>query len=232
MEDFFDHQKCSILYIDDEKKSLKYFTRAFRDKFTILSAANASDGYRLLEQYRDEIALLIVDQRMPGEKGVEFLKRARRLHPNAIRILTTAYSDLDVAIEAVNSAGISKYVIKPWDIPELEMILKCACEFYTVQRERALSLEDTFSAAQQNIIVTDRSAELGELQTLEEVARYLNVNKFTVYRLVTQTKIPAFKVGNQWRFKQEVIDAWLRTKSNARKKKSTQILHQTAPKER
>jgi two-component system probable response regulator PhcQ len=219
MEGSNDYQKCSILYIDDEKKSLECFTRAFRDNFTILSAANASDGYRLLEQYRDEIALLIVDQRMPGEKGVEFLKRARRLHPNAIRILTTAYSDLDVAIEAVNSAGISKYVIKPWDIPELEMILKWACEFYTAQRERALFLKDTFSA-QQNILVTDRSARLGELQTLEQVARYLNVTKFTVYRLVTQKKIPAFKVGNQWRFKQEVIDAWLRAKSNASKKKS------------
>ena len=65
---------------------------------------------------------------MPGEKGVEFLERARRLHPEAIRILTTAYSDFDVAIEAVNSAAIYKYVTKPWDIPELEIILNQACE--------------------------------------------------------------------------------------------------------
>jgi len=46
------------------------------------------------------------------------------------------------------------------------------------------------------------------------------VNKFTVYRLVTEKKIPAFKVGNQWRFKQEMIDAWMMAKSNMRKKKS------------
>jgi excisionase family DNA binding protein len=215
--DLHDYQKCAILYVDDEEKSLKYFTRAFGDKFKILSAANASDGYRLLEQHRDEIALLITDQRMPGEKGVEFLQRARQLHPTAIRILTTAYSDFDVAIEAVNSAAISKYVTKPWDIPQLESILKEACEFFTAQRERDLLVEAK-PELQQETLVTDRSAKSEDLQTPEQIARYLHVNKFTVYRLVTEKKIPAFKVGNQWRFKQEMIDAWLMANSNVRKK--------------
>jgi two-component system probable response regulator PhcQ len=220
MERSYDYRKYTILYIDDEEKSLKYFTRAFRDKFTILSAANALEGYRLLEQHREDIALLMVDQRMPGEKGVKFLQEARRLHPNAIRILTTAYSDFEVAIEAVNSAGISNYVIKPWDISELEMILKRACESYTLQRESGPFPKDMF-AAQQDMILADPDAKLGDLQTLEQVARYLKVNKFTVYRLVARKKIPAFKVGSQWRFKKEMIDAWLMTKSNLRKKKSS-----------
>jgi two-component system probable response regulator PhcQ len=215
--DLQDYQKCAILYVDDEEKSLKYFTRAFGDKFKVLSAANASDGYRLLEQHRDEIALLITDQRMPGEKGVEFLQRARQLHPTAIRILTTAYSDFDVIIDAVNSAAISKCVTKPWDISELEVILKEACERYAEQRERDLLLEAT-SSVHQETTATDRGTQLGDLQTPEQIARYLHVNKFTVYRLVTEKKIPAFKVGNQWRFKQEMIDAWLMGKSNVRKK--------------
>ena len=219
MEPLSNYQKCTILYVDDEEKSLKYFTRAFGDKFNILSAANAADGYRLLEEHRDEIALLMTDQRMPGEKGVEFLQRARRLHPEAIRILTTAYSDFDVAIDAVNSAAIYKYVTKPWDIPELEMILKQACEFFTVQREHDLRLAAEFSEPEKPT-AADRGAKFGELQTPEQIARYLNVNKFTVYRLVTEKKIPAFKVGNQWRFKQEMIDAWMMAKSNMRKKKS------------
>jgi excisionase family DNA binding protein len=47
------------------------------------------------------------------------------------------------------------------------------------------------------------------LLTLLQVARYLKVDKFTVYRLIAKKKIPAFKVGNQWRFKQRMIDAWL-----------------------
>lgn len=52
------------------------------------------------------------------------------------------------------------------------------------------------------------------LLTTEQVARYLKVDKFTVYRLVTQKKIPAFKVGNQWRFKRKMIEAWLVKNSN------------------
>ena len=218
MERFYDYRKCTILYVDDEEKSLKYFSRAFGDKFKILSAANASDGYHLLEQHRDEVALLMTDQRMPGEKGVEFLQRASRLQPKAIRILTTAYSDFDVAIEAVNSAAIFKYVTKPWDIPQLEMILEQAYESFAAQRERDLLLEAKLSEPQRTKI-PDRGAEFSDLQTPEQVARYLNVNKFTVYRLITQKKIPAFKVGNQWRFKQAMIDAWVMAKSNMRKKK-------------
>ena len=220
MERLYDYEKCAILYVDDEEKSLKYFTRAFGDKFKILSASNASDGYRLLEQHRDEIALLITDQRMPGEKGVEFLQRAQRLHPKAIRILTTAYSDFEVAIDAVNSAAISKYVTKPWDIPQLEIILQEACEFFTVQRERDLLVEAKSSEEQEEVMIPEQGPEFGDLQTPEQVARYLNVNKFTVYRLATQKKIPAFKVGNQWRFKRAIIDTWLMAKSNIRKKKS------------
>jgi excisionase family DNA binding protein len=54
------------------------------------------------------------------------------------------------------------------------------------------------------------------LLTTEQVARYLNVDKFTIYRLLTQKKIPAFKVGNQWRFKRAMIDAWLAQNSNVR----------------
>ncbi|MDP2602692.1 MAG: helix-turn-helix domain-containing protein [Deltaproteobacteria bacterium] len=52
-----------------------------------------------------------------------------------------------------------------------------------------------------------------------QVASYLNVDKFTVYRLVAQKEIPAFRVGNQWRFKKSLIDAWLMRNSNVRRKK-------------
>ena len=127
MENVHDYKNCAILYVDDEEMSLKFFHRAFGKKFRVLTAANAAEGYRLLEQHRNEIGLVMTDQRMPGEKGVQFLERARQLHPRAIRILTTG-SDLDVAIEAVNSGAIYKYVTKPWDIPQLEVTLRRALE--------------------------------------------------------------------------------------------------------
>jgi excisionase family DNA binding protein len=52
------------------------------------------------------------------------------------------------------------------------------------------------------------------LLTTEQVAHYLKIDKFTLYRLVSQKKIPAFKVGNQWRFKRKTLDAWLLKNSN------------------
>lgn len=58
------------------------------------------------------------------------------------------------------------------------------------------------------------------LLTTEQVAQYLKVDKFTVYRLVAQKKLPAFRVGNQWRFKRKMIDLWLMKNSNIRRKNS------------
>ena len=52
------------------------------------------------------------------------------------------------------------------------------------------------------------------LLTVEQVAQYLKVDKFTIYRLVAQRKLPAFKVGNQWRFKRSMLEVWLRNNMN------------------
>ena len=59
-----------------------------------------------------------------------------------------------------------------------------------------------------------------QLLTLEQVAEYLNVDKFTVYRLLSDKDLPAFKVGNQWRFKRKLIENWLIKNSNVRRKDS------------
>jgi excisionase family DNA binding protein len=53
-----------------------------------------------------------------------------------------------------------------------------------------------------------------KFMTTKEVAEYLRVDQYTIYRLVTQKKIPAFKIGNQWRFKRSVLERWLKTKMN------------------
>ena len=57
-----------------------------------------------------------------------------------------------------------------------------------------------------------------QLLTLEQVAEYLNVDKFTVYRLLNDKELPAFKVGNQWRFKRKLLENWLTKNSNLKRK--------------
>src|SRR6266508_6067563 len=130
MQSAYDYKKFAVLYVDDEEKSLKYFRRAFEDEFRILTAVNAHEGFKLLEQHKDGIGLLMTDQRMPGEKGVQLLEKARQLRPRIVRILATAYSDMEAAIAAVNTGAIYKYVMKPWDPTQLEATLKRGLEFF------------------------------------------------------------------------------------------------------
>ena len=162
MESLYDYKKFAILYVDDEEKSLKYFERAFGDDFRVLTASNAQAGFKLLEQHADDIGLLLTDQRMPGEKGVWLLERARQLRPRILRILVTAYSDFDAAIAAVNSGAIYRYVSKPWDPPQFELTLRHAMEFFVVQTERDQLLLEKMSVLR-NMMIADRIVSLGLL---------------------------------------------------------------------
>jgi two-component system probable response regulator PhcQ len=162
MEPTYDYRKFAILYVDDEEKSLKRFVDAFGDQFRILTASNARDGLRLLEAHQEEIGLLMTDQKMPGEKGVWLLEKARQLRPRIIRLLVTAYTDYDAAIAAINTGSIYKYVEKPWDPPQLENTLKRGLEFFMVQRERDQLLREKLSVLH-NMMIADRIVSLGLL---------------------------------------------------------------------
>ncbi len=162
MQNLYDYKKFAILYVDDEEKSLKLFTRAFADQFRIYTASNAQDGLKLFEQHANEIGLLLTDQRMPGEKGVWLLERARHARPHVLRMLVTAYTDMDAAIAAVNSGAIYKYVTKPWDPPQFELTLKQALEFFMVQAERDQLLREKMSVLR-NMMIADRIVSLSLL---------------------------------------------------------------------
>ncbi|HYG24848.1 MAG TPA: hybrid sensor histidine kinase/response regulator [Verrucomicrobiae bacterium] len=162
MDSLYDYKKYAILYVDDEEKSLKYFARAFEEQFRIYTATNAQDGLKLVEEHAEEIGVLMTDQRMPGEKGVWLLEKVRVNHPRIIRILATAYADMDAAIAAVNTGSIYKYVTKPWDPVQLEQTLKRSLEFFLVQTERDQLLHEKMSVLH-NMMIADRMVSLGLL---------------------------------------------------------------------
>jgi two-component system probable response regulator PhcQ len=162
MENQYDHKRFAVLYVDDEEKSLTSFTRAFGEDFRIFTAASAPEGLRLLEAHADEIGVLLTDQRMPGENGVWLLERARHLRPRILRMLVTAYTDMEAAIAAVNSGAIYKYISKPWDPPQLELTLRHGLEFFMVQAERDQLLREKMSVLH-NMMVADRIVSLGLL---------------------------------------------------------------------
>jgi thioredoxin reductase (NADPH) len=117
--------KPIILSVDDDPSVLSAISRDLRrqygEHFRVLradSGATALEAVRELKQRNDPVALFLADQRMPHMSGVEFLAQATRLYPDAKRALLTAYADTNAAIEAINTAAVHYYLLKPWDPPE------------------------------------------------------------------------------------------------------------------
>jgi thioredoxin reductase (NADPH) len=116
--------KPVILAVDDDPLVLAAVQRDLRDHYTpdylILGASSGREALAVLDELAargDATALLVVDQRMPEMTGVEFLEAARRLDEGTRRVLLTAYADTEAAIAAINRAGVSHYILKPWDPP-------------------------------------------------------------------------------------------------------------------
>jgi two-component system, probable response regulator PhcQ len=162
MDNVYDYKKFAVLYVDDEERSLTNFTRAYGEEFRILTATSAQEGLDLFERQADDIGILMTDQRMPGEKGVWLLERARQLRPRVLRMLVTAFADMDAAISAVNTGAIYKYITKPWDPVQLEMTLRQGLEFFMVQGERDQLLHEKMSVLR-NMMIADRIVSLGLL---------------------------------------------------------------------
>ncbi len=120
----------AVLYVDDEPQSLKYFLRAFSGDFQILTAQSVADAEALLAEESERIGVLISDQRMPVETGVQLLDRVKARYPQIVRVLTTAYADLHDAVAAVNRGEIHRYILKPWDVEALREELHAAMELY------------------------------------------------------------------------------------------------------
>lgn len=121
-----DHK--GILLVDDEALALKYFSKAFGQRFPIYAASSAAEALQVLDEHAQRIGVVVTDQRMPEATGVELLTEVRNRYPGTARILTTAYSDFDVLVSAINVGAVHSFVAKPWNIGDLERTLVEALE--------------------------------------------------------------------------------------------------------
>src|SRR6266542_3580067 len=117
--------KPVLLTVDDDREVLRAIERDLRRKYAsdyrVLRAESGQEAMEIVRELKvrnNAVALFLVDQRMPGLSGVEFLEQAITLYPDAKRVLLTAYADTDAAIAAINEAGIHHYLLKPWHPPE------------------------------------------------------------------------------------------------------------------
>lgn len=143
----------SILCVDDESDILDSLERAFHKKFNVLKANSGKKGIALLE--KQEVSVIISDQRMPEMTGVEFLKESQRIQPECIRILLTGHTDISSVVGAINSGQVYRYITKPWDTIDLTNTVEKAAETYAMSRQ----------IKQKNI---ELKKALDELKTLDQ----------------------------------------------------------------
>lgn len=118
-------EKPIIISIDDDPQVSRAISRDLKGKFgksyRIISSISAKDVLQALPELRNSgapVALFLSDQRMPEMDGVNFLAEAMKIFPEAKKVLLTAYSDTEAAIQAINDIRLDYYLLKPWDPPE------------------------------------------------------------------------------------------------------------------
>jgi eukaryotic-like serine/threonine-protein kinase len=113
--------KPGVLFVDDDERILNALRMLFRQDYAVETAEGGEAAIGILQ--RGGIQVIVSDQRMPGMTGVELLRKARVIAPNAIRILLTGYTDLASLVGSINQGEISRFVMKPWDNDELRKAL-------------------------------------------------------------------------------------------------------------
>ena len=124
---------ATVLVIDDEIRSLEAIRRVLAEEFEVISVRGAEEAAEVLAG--EMVQVILCDQRMPGENGVDFLKRVRDQWPDPVRMIISGYTDSEDIIAGVNEAGIYHYITKPWHPEKLVASVREAANLYKLQRE-------------------------------------------------------------------------------------------------
>jgi len=168
-----------VLVVDDETDNLDTFRFNFKKQFSLLTATDGDEALRILRE-RD-VAVIVTDQRMPRMSGLDLLRAAREVRPDAVGVILTAFTDIDVLVSAINLGQVYRYITKPWDSREVRGVLTQAIERFHLMRENrrlldqlrgyAGYLEREVNAAFDFGTLVGRSSSLGAvLQRVEQVA--------------------------------------------------------------
>ncbi|MGR3310173.1 MAG: HD domain-containing phosphohydrolase [Candidatus Brocadiales bacterium] len=124
----------TILVVDDEKYIVSSIRRSLVDEgYNVLTATSAAEGLEIMQE--EEISLVISDYRMPTMNGIEFLQKVKNDWYDTVRILLTAYSDIGIAVQAINRGEVYRFISKPWKGDELNAVVSKAVASYNLIRE-------------------------------------------------------------------------------------------------
>ena len=133
-------KKYNILLVDDEEDNLALLYRTLRGAYNLEKTTSPLHALEILKEKHFE--LVISDHNMPEMDGVEFLKHVQVHYPSTMRILLTAYSDANILIDAINYAKIYRYVKKPFNPEELQLIVSSALEYYQLKYDNDKLIND------------------------------------------------------------------------------------------
>ena len=142
-----------VVYVDDERGNRIVFEQSLSAEFNLRTAQTAAEVLELLEQH--EVAVVVSDMRMPSMSGEELLRIVRERHPQVIRMVVTAYADVEPILRAINEGLVARYIVKPWIRTELVQVLRWAIEAWTFSRDSA--------ALHRRLLETERLATLGSI---------------------------------------------------------------------
>lgn len=144
----------AILFVDDEENMRKSAARVFADyHIPLLVAADAAEALELLK--REEVAVVITDQRMPGMSGVELLETIARRYPDTVKMLVTGYADLATAMAAINLGEAFRFIVKPWHNNELLSAVEHGVQRYRLIKAMKREDEDVLRSLGQTIELKD-----------------------------------------------------------------------------
>lgn len=141
----------AVLFLDDEPNILKAIQRLLRNEpMRVLTATDPNEALDILRETPTQV--VVTDQRMPSMSGVDFLSAVRDQHADMVRIMLTGYTEMNIAVEAINKGEIYRLITKPWNDDELRSTLRQAFDHHdlkteikrlnTVAREQNFKLQD------------------------------------------------------------------------------------------
>ncbi|TVP78028.1 MAG: hybrid sensor histidine kinase/response regulator [Puniceicoccaceae bacterium] len=154
--------RTGVLFVDDEENALKAFRRAFNDCFEVFTASSAALALETLAREGDAIGVVIADQRMPQRSGISMLSEVRQRYPDKIRLLTTAYTQIDTLVDAINEGAVYSFISKPWDLKKLRAEIFQAIDSYATASERTAMLENRIEELRQAVL-DEKVMEIGNV---------------------------------------------------------------------
>ncbi|MFQ5666067.1 MAG: sigma-54-dependent transcriptional regulator [Candidatus Binatia bacterium] len=129
-----------LLVVDDEPNTLTLISQLFRREFPVCTAESGAAALDILA--REPIGVVIADQRMPVMTGTELLTHVMERQPDVVRIILTAYADIDTLMHAINTGKVYQYITKPWENRDLTMIVRSAMDTFTLRQRNARLLQE------------------------------------------------------------------------------------------